>query len=117
MQEQADTTDADESPVEEIEPQSDTAVEPAESSSDVTDPDEPETFPRDYVEQLRQENGKYRQRAQKADAYAQRLHTELVRAAGRLADPTDLPFLEEHLDDPDALAVAVDDEHVRREHG
>ena len=53
---------------------------------------EPETFPRSYVEELRQENGKYRQRAQKADTYAQRLHTELVRATGKLADPTDLPF-------------------------
>ena len=28
---------------------------------------EAETFPRSYVEELRQENGKYRQRAQRAD--------------------------------------------------
>ncbi|OCB21298.1 hypothetical protein A5674_03270 [Mycobacterium malmoense] len=70
---------------------------------------EPETFPRSYVEDLRQENGKYRQRAQQADAYAQRLHTELVRATGRLADPTDLPFDAEHLDDPDKLSNALDD--------
>ena len=39
-------------------------------------------------------------------SYAQRLHTELVRATGKLADPTDLEFAEEHLDDPDALAAA-----------
>ena len=63
----------------------DDAVE-AESSEDET---EPETFSRSYVEELRQENGKYRQRAAKADTYAQRLHTELVRATGKLADPTD----------------------------
>lgn len=73
------------------------------------EPDEPDTFPRSYVEDLRQENGKYRQRAQQADAYAQRLHTELVRATGRLADPTDLPFDPEHLDDADKLAGAIDD--------
>ncbi len=65
-------------------------VEPA-----VDDPDtetEPETFPREVVEKLRQENGKYRQRAQRADDLARRLHTELVRATGRLADPSDLEF-------------------------
>jgi hypothetical protein len=76
-----------------------------ESSSDVTEPD---TFPREVVEKLRQENGKYRQRAQESDAFARRLHTELVRATNRLADPTDLPFDEAHLDDPDALTAAVD---------
>lgn len=77
---------------------------------------EPETFPRSYVEELRQENGKYRQRAQKAETYAQRLHTELVRATGKLADPTDLPFSEDHLDDPDALAAAVDELLQRKPH-
>lgn len=45
------------------------------------------------------------------DKYARRLrqlHTELVRATGRLADPTDLEFAEEHLDDPDKLTAAID---------
>lgn len=69
----------------------------------------PETFPREVVEKLRQENGKYRQRAGHADALAQRLHTELVRATGRLADPADLPFDAEHLDDPEKLTAAVDE--------
>ena len=55
-----------------------------ESSSDATEED---TFPRSYVEELRQENGKYRQRAQRADQYAQRLHTELVRATGAAGRP------------------------------
>lgn len=70
--------------------------------------DNAETFPRSVVEKLRQENGKYRQRAQQADALAQRLHVELVRATGRLADPTDLPFDAEHLDDPEAMTAALD---------
>ncbi len=45
-----------------------------------------------------------------------RLHTELVRATGRLADSTDLEFAEKHLDDPDALAAAVDDLLTRKPH-
>ena len=43
------------------------APAPAEAEAD--------TFSRDYVEKLRQENGKYRQRAQRADDLAHRLHT------------------------------------------
>lgn len=77
---------------------------------------EPEVFPLVYVEQLRQENGKYRQRAQQADTYAERLHTELVRATGKLADPTDLPFDESHLDDPIALDAAIADLVGRKPH-
>ncbi len=77
---------------------------------------DPEVFPLVYVEQLRQENGKYRQRAQQADTYAQRLHTELVRATGRLADPTDLPYAEDHLGDADKMAGAIDDLLARKPH-
>lgn len=79
-------------------------------------PEEPETFPRSYVEELRQENGKYRQRAQQGDAYAQRLHVEMVRATGKLADPTDLPFDETHLDDPAALESAIAELVSRKPH-
>ena len=78
--------------------------------------DEAETFPRSYVEELRRENARYRERARNADTYAKRLHTELVRATGRLADPTDLEFNEDHLDDPDALAAAVDELLARKPH-
>jgi hypothetical protein len=78
--------------------------------------DEPETFPREVVEQLRQENGKYRQRAQAADQLSQRLHLELVKATGRLADPTDLAFDEAHIDDPDALTAAVDELLANKPH-
>ena len=73
-----------------------------------SDPDAPETFSRDYVEKLRQENGKYRQRAGEADALATRLHTELVRATGRLADPTDLPFDPDHIADAGNMVAAID---------
>ncbi len=89
--------------------------EPSEETG-VEQPEEPDAFPRAYVEQLRQENGRYRQRAQRADEYAQRLHTELVRATSRLADPTDLRFDEKHLDDPAALAHAVDELLTRKPH-
>jgi hypothetical protein len=54
------------------------APEPAEEPADE------DSFPRAYVEDLRHESGKYRQRAQRAE---QRLHTELVRATGRLPTP------------------------------
>ena len=70
------------------------AATPGEGAGD---DDAPETFPRAYVEKLRTESARYRERAHTADAYARRLHTELVRATGKLADPTDLEFDELHL--------------------
>lgn len=66
--------------------------------------------------QLRDENAKYRQRARNADRLGQRLHTELVRATGRLADPTDLVYDEQHLTDVGALAAAIDDLLARKPH-
>jgi hypothetical protein len=92
--------------------------QPEETAHDgaQSDDDEPDTFPRSYVERLRRESAGYRERAQIADTYAKRLHLELVRATGELADPTDLEFNEEHLDDPDALAAAVDDLLTRKPH-
>lgn len=77
---------------------------------------EPETFPRKVVEDLRRENARYRQRAQQADDLAARLHTALVAATGRLADPHDLAFSEDHLGDEDALSAAVDDLLARKPH-
>lgn len=75
-----------------------------------------DTFPRAYVEKLRSQNARYRERAKTADTYGRRLHAELVRATGRLADPSDLEFDEDHLDDPDALAAAIDDLLGRKPH-
>lgn len=77
-----------------------------------------EVFPRPVVEQLRKENAARREKArdaqERADAYAKRLHTALVRLDGRLSDPEALPFDEAHLDDPDALAGAVDELVAKR---
>jgi hypothetical protein len=70
--------------------------------------DEPDTFDRAYVESLRSENAKYRTRAQQTDDYAQQLHRALVEKTGRLADPADVPFSDDHLTDPDALNAAID---------
>lgn len=70
--------------------------------------EEPETFPREYVEKLRKENGDNRVKAKKADDYANRLHNLLVKETGRLADPTDLPFDEEHLTNPSTVNAAID---------
>lgn len=95
-------------------------VEPTDTpdvhQADTRVPDEPESFSREYVEKLRQENGKYRQRAGESDSLAQRLHTELVRATGRLADPTDLPFDADHLADDDKMAAAIEDLLTRKPH-
>lgn len=83
--------------------QDDSAVSPESGTND----DEQDTFDRSYVEKLRKENAKYRDRAKHADDLAHRLHTALVAADGRLADPADLPYDESHLDDPEALTAAV----------
>lgn len=69
---------------------------------------EEDTFPRKYVEELRDENARYRQRAGHADTLAKRLHRLMVEQTGRLADPDDLPFDENHLEDEQALTAAVD---------
>lgn len=99
-----------------VETETETATsEVEETTAEVTE-DTPEVFPGHDVEELRQENGKYRQRTQRADQVAQRLHVELVRATGRLADPTDLAFDESHLGDPDALNAAVDELLTRKPH-
>ncbi|WP_418601575.1 hypothetical protein [Mycolicibacterium sp. SCSIO 43805] len=90
---------------------------PAEDAPEGSDLEsDPDTFPREVVEDLRKENGRYRQRAQKADDYAKRLHHELVRATGKLADPSDLTFDEDHLTDPEKLTAAVDDLLARKPH-
>lgn len=95
----------------------DEQIELAAAPEPDADTDQPaDTFPREVVEKLRQENAKYRQRAQAADTLAQRLHLEMVKATGRLADPTDIEFSESHLDDPDALTAAVDDLLARKPH-
>lgn len=78
--------------------------------------EEQDTFPRDYVEKLRDENAKYRQRAQQVDEYAERLHTALTASTGRLQDPSDLSFDQSHLDDPEALETAIQELLANKPH-
>ncbi len=77
---------------------------------------DPETFPKEYVQKLRDEAAASRVRARQADELSERLHVELVRATGRLADPTDLAYVAGHLEDVDVLEAAIDDLLARRPH-
>lgn len=99
-----------------LDEQPDAEVEQETTEPEVEQPDEPETFPREYVTKLRDENAKYRQKAADRDDLAQRLHVALVAASGRLADPEDLPYDESHLSDADALSTALDDLLARKPH-
>ncbi|GAB2497162.1 hypothetical protein GCM10027063_40460 [Promicromonospora xylanilytica] len=83
-----------------VTPETETPV--VEEGKQETDGD---TFPRSYVEELRSESARYRERSRDM---GQRLHTALVAATGRLADPADLPFDEAHIDDPEALAASIE---------
>ena len=90
---------------------------PDHLKSDPRDPiSEPDTFPREYVEQLRKEAAEARVKAKKADDYARALFHSRVAALGRLADPDDLPFDPDILDDLPALEAAVEDLIGRRPH-
>lgn len=77
--------------------------------------DEPDTFPRAYVEKLRKENADARAKLKDRDALAERLHAALAAADGRLADPTDLPYSEDHLD-PESMGTAIADLIARKPH-
>jgi hypothetical protein len=108
----------------------DTTVTPDQLDEQVTEtpsgdetpesPPEGDTFPRDYVEKLRGESAKHRTEAKtqtdRAEALAGRLHLALVTAAGRLADPSDLPFNAAHLESDEALSAAIDELLERKPH-
>ncbi len=86
-----------------------TPQEPREDPREV----EPETFPREYVERLREESAGYRVKARRADDLAHRLVTALAAGTGKLADARDLPYGEHLLDDDgvpafDKVADAID---------
>ncbi|MDN5550870.1 MAG: hypothetical protein L0G54_09165 [Brevibacterium sp.] len=85
-----------------------TPDEESESPDGESD-DEPDTFSREYVQKLRDESARYRQRAGRADELAHSLHKLLVEQTGRLADPSDLNFDEAHLEDPESLTASIDD--------
>lgn len=60
------------------------------------------------MQRLREEAAGHRTRAKDRDDLAHRLHASLVAATGRLADPSDLPYDEEHLADEGKLTAAID---------
>lgn len=94
---------------------------PAPSGGPTSTDEGADTFPREYVEQLRRSEAGYRTRARHADALAAALVTAHAAATGRLADPTDLPYDEALCDDaglpdPAKVAAAVDDLLARKPH-
>ena len=88
-------------------------TDPTEDRVSDATPDDADTFPRSYVEELRSENGTYRNRAKdaeaKADELAKALWTERVRSLGVLADPTDLPYDPEALEALEQIKAQADD--------
>ena len=118
QQQQQPAEDDDQQPAEDDDqqPAEDDDQQPAED-------DDQQTFPLPYVKRLRERSAGYRARAKTAEARVgeleRELFTERVRALDLLADPADLPYDSELLDDPDALAEAVqqlvrDRPHYRR---
>lgn len=81
---------------------------PDQPQDKITD-DGPDTFDRAYVQRLRDEAAGHRVRAKRADTLAARLVTSMAAQTNRLADPTDLTFRPDLLEDdglPDAAKVA-----------
>jgi hypothetical protein len=86
-------------------PPADDMPETAQSESEPDD--DGRTFDYEYVKGLREEAKSWRIKAAKADELQARLHAEVTKADGRLADPQDLPFDPEHLTDPQKHADAI----------
>ena len=80
---------------------------PETAQGDSEPDDDGRTFNYDYVKGLREEAKSWRLKAARADELEARLHSELTKADGRLADPQDLPFDPEHLADPQKHADAI----------
>jgi hypothetical protein len=96
--------------------------EPDETVGEQPDeePDDADTFPRAYVEKLRNESKGYRERAKTAeanlDATLRELFAVKVAATGKLADSEDLPYDAELLADEDKLTEAIDELIKRKPH-
>ena len=86
-------------------PLADDSLETAQGDSGPDD--DGRTFNYDYVKGLREEAKSWRLKAARADELEARLHSELTKADGRLADWQDLPFDPEHLADPQKHADAI----------
>ncbi|ROR53281.1 hypothetical protein EDD41_0416 [Luteococcus japonicus] len=76
--------------------------------------DEPESFPREYVEKLRKEAADNRAKAKAAEALQHEVFGLRVAALGKLHDASDMPFDPALLEDPDKLAQAVDELVTRK---
>ncbi len=102
--------------------QADLAAQPDPSAEGTDARSEPtETFDREYVQKLRDEAAGYRVRAKRTDALNARLATAQAALTGKLADPTDLPFTDDLLDDDglvdeDKVRAAIDDLLQRKPH-
>lgn len=113
-----DDAPTDDAPADEA-PAGNVSRETDDDEDEATD-DERDTFPRPYVERLRARSAGYRTRANEAEARAgaleRELFTERVRALDVLADPADLPYDADLLDDADALRDAVTELVGKRPH-
>lgn len=98
-----------------------------DEENDALETDEGDTFPREYVEQLRGKARNLRERAQAAevraetaeqnlDAALRELWTHKVNATGKLADADDLAFDAELLADDEKLHAAIDELVERKPH-
>jgi hypothetical protein len=88
----------------------------AETDNYSDDDDDSETdgaYPARTVRKLRKDIARYRTRAREL---SEQLWTARVAALGVLADPTDMPYNGELLDDADALAAAVAELVERKPH-
>lgn len=104
-------TPPDPEPADELETEPDGDADELDDGT-TPDPDDEGTPGDDqHVARLRREAGRYRRRARdaehRADELARELYSARVAALGELADPADLPYDPELLDDPDGLAGAV----------
>ena len=115
----ADTPDTEADDLEDVADGTDTEADDLEvadgtdsAEADAEAGDDRDTFPREYVEQLRGEARRHRQAARDAEQAVSDLEAEVwrmrVTATGRLADPSDLPIPEDRLDaDVDAEVDAL----------
>lgn len=86
----------------------DTGKAPTDRTDKITE-DDRQTFDRAYVERLRDEAAAHRIKSKRVDVVTQRLVTSMAAQTNRLADPTDLPFSPDLLDDdglPDESKIA-----------
>lgn len=82
---------------------------PQTGKIDKQDHDDADTFSKEYVQRLRGEAAASRVKAKRVDVVTQRLVTSMAAQTNRLADPTDLPFSPDLLDDdglPDESKIA-----------